>query len=35
MRWDVRKGVESEVRRIGGRRQNWVSPDKMGLKVCF
>ena len=27
MRWNVRKGVESEVRRIGGQRQNWVSPD--------
>ena len=22
MRWDVRKGVESEVGRIGGQRQN-------------
>ena len=28
VRWDVRKGVESEVRRIGGWRWNWVFPDK-------
>ena len=27
VRWDVRKGVESEVGGIGGQRWNWVSPD--------
>ena len=27
VRWDVRKGVKSEVRKIGGWRWNWVSPD--------
>ena len=30
VRWDVRKGVKSEVRRIGGWRWNWVSPDNHG-----
>ena len=32
MRRDVRQGVESEVRGIGGWRWNWVSPDRYWIE---
>ena len=35
MRRDVRKGVKSEVRGIGGRRWNWVSPDMDNIFVTM